>query len=50
MFVAAVIIYFIFAFIIGPLWPLEALSGKGGPIGVIMGLLWGALFIAGIVS
>ncbi|MFZ4414663.1 MAG: hypothetical protein ACOYOV_16385 [Bacteroidales bacterium] len=50
MIIAALIIYVIFAFIVGPFWPLEAISGKGGPIGVILGLVWLGLLIAGFVS
>jgi hypothetical protein len=50
MFIAAMVIYVIFAFIVGPFWPLEAISGKGGPIGVILALLWVGLLIGGIVS
>lgn len=50
MFIAAIVIYVIFSFIVGPLWPLEAISGKGGPIGVLLALLWGGLLIGGLVS
>jgi len=32
MFIVAVIIYAIFAFITGPLWPLQLLGGKAGPL------------------
>lgn len=50
MFTAAMIIYGILAFITGPFWPLEVLSGKAGCLGQILGILWGALFIAGLSS
>jgi hypothetical protein len=50
MLIAAIIIYVIFAIFTGPFWPLELISGKAGPIGVILVLLWLALLIAGLVS
>ncbi len=50
MFTAAIVIYVIFAILTGPFWPLDLLSGKAGPIGYILVILWIALLIAGIVS
>lgn len=50
MITAAFIIYLIFAFVVGPFWPIEAISGKGGPLGVILALGWFGLLIGGIVS
>lgn len=47
MFIAAIIIYLIFAIILGPLWPLQ-MYGKGGPIGKLVVVLWVVLFIAGL--
>jgi hypothetical protein len=50
MIIATLIIYVIFAIIIGPFWPLEAIAGKGGPLGVMLGLVWFGLLIGGVVS
>lgn len=50
MFIAALIIYTIVAILIGPLWPFELISGKAGPIGIILTLGWFALLIGGINS
>ena len=50
MLIAAVIFYVIMAFITGPLWPLELLGGKGGPIGYLLVIIWLGLLIGGFVS
>ncbi len=50
MLIAAGIIYVIFAFITGPLWPLELLGGKAGPLGYLLVIVWLGLLIGGLVS
>jgi hypothetical protein len=47
MLIAAGIIYFVFAILTGPLWPLDLLAGKGGPFGRFLVALWIVLLIAG---
>jgi len=52
MLVAAIIIYII-AFIFSgfdPLWPIDLLGGKAGPLGVILTVGWIILLIAGLAS
>lgn len=44
---AAIIIYLIAAFIVGPLWPFELILGKAGPFGVLLAIGWFALLIYG---
>lgn len=48
MFIAAMIIYVIAAILTGPFWPLELISGKAGPIGILIVIGWAALLIGGI--
>jgi hypothetical protein len=48
MLIAAIIIYIIFAFIRGPLWPLELLGGKAGGLGYLMLVVWLFLLIKGM--
>ncbi len=50
MFILALIIYTIVALLLGPFWPFDLLSGKAGPIGIILTLGWIALLIGGINS
>lgn len=50
MFILAIIIYVIFAFLTGPLWPLQLLGGKAGPLGYLLVIGWVILLIAGINS
>lgn len=50
MFIAAMIIYVIVAFLVGPLWPLQLISGKAGPFGILLAICWFALLIAGMGS
>lgn len=50
MFTAAIIIYVIFAFIAGPMWPLQLLGGKAGLLGYVLVIGWLALLIAGMSS
>jgi hypothetical protein len=50
MFIAALIIYFLLGLLIGPLWPLDFLSGKAGLLGFIIGVAWIALLIGGFTS
>ncbi len=45
---AAIIIYLIAAVLVGPLWPLELISGKAGPLGVLLAIGWIALLIYGL--
>lgn len=47
MFVAAIIIYVILAFILGPMWPL-AMIAKGGLLERIIVAAWFSLLIAGL--
>lgn len=48
MLVASIIIYIIFAFIRGPLWPLELLARKAGGLGYLMLIGWLFLLIKGM--
>lgn len=48
MFIAAMIIYVFAAFLVGPFWPLELISGKAGPIGILLAIGWVALLIGGM--
>jgi hypothetical protein len=48
MLTIAIILYVILAFIGGPLWPLQFLSGKAGGLGYIILIIWIILFIGGI--
>lgn len=50
MFILAIIIYVIFGFLTGPLWPLQLLGGKAGPLGYLLVIGWVILLIAGINS
>lgn len=50
MFTAAIIIYVIFGIITGPLWPLQLLGGKAGPLGYLLVIGWLALLIVGMNS
>ncbi len=50
MFIAAVIIYVLFGFLIGPLWPLDLLGGKAGPLGYLLLAGWLALLIGGMAN
>lgn len=50
MFIAAMVIYTIAAFLVGPLWPLQLISGKAGLIGVVLAIGWFILLIGGIGS
>jgi hypothetical protein len=50
MFIAAIIIYIVLAIITGPFWPLDLLGGKGGLLGYLLVIGWGALLIAGLNS
>ena len=50
MLILSVIIYVIFSFMAGPLWPLPLLGGKAGPLGYLLVICWFALFIAGLNS
>ncbi len=50
MFTISIVIYVVFAIIVGPLWPLELLGGKAGPLGLILVLIWGFFLIWGIIS
>ena len=47
MFIAAIIIYVILAFIFGSMWPL-AMIAKGGLLGKIIVAAWASLLIAGL--
>jgi len=48
MFTLSVIIYVIFAILTGPMWPLELIGGKAGPIGYLLVLVWVGLLIGGL--
>jgi hypothetical protein len=48
MLTAAIIIYIIISFLIGPIWPLELISGKAGIIGRIIAFSWIMLLISGM--
>lgn len=48
MFIAAILIYIIFAVLTGPLWPLDLLGGKAGPIGYLLVFGWLGLLILGM--
>jgi len=48
MFIAAIVIYVILAIFFGPIWPIELLAGRGGLIGEIIAIGWGALLIIGL--
>ena len=50
MFIAAMIIYVIVAFLVGPFWPLQLISGKAGPLGILLAIGWFALLIGGMGS
>ena len=50
MLILACIIYVVIAFIAGPLWPLQLLGGKAGPLGYLLLICWIALFIVGLNS
>lgn len=50
MFTAALIIYLVLGFLIGPTWPLDFLSGKAGLLGFLFGVAWIALLIGGFNS
>ncbi|MEO0038282.1 MAG: hypothetical protein RIQ59_1493 [Bacteroidota bacterium] len=50
MLILACIIYIVIAFIAGPLWPLQMLGGKAGPLGYLILIIWIALFVAGLNS
>ena len=50
MLIAAIIIYVIVGIFTGPLWPLDLLGGKGGPLGVIAAIAWIGLLIAGLAA
>jgi len=47
---AAIIIYLIAAVLVGPSWPLQLISGKAGPLGVLLAIGWFALLIYGLGS
>ena len=49
MFIAAIVIYIIFAILFGPLWPLS-MFGKAGFLGKLVVAGWVALLIAGLNS
>ena len=36
MTIAGIILYAVFGFLTGPLWPLDVLSGKAGYVGYLM--------------
>ena len=40
MFTISIIVYVVVALIVGPLWPLELLGGKAGPLGLMLVLVW----------
>ncbi|GAA4057862.1 hypothetical protein GCM10022388_25800 [Flavobacterium chungnamense] len=48
MLIVAFIIYIIIAFIAGPLWPLQLLGGKAGPLGYLLVIGWIILLLAGL--
>jgi hypothetical protein len=48
MLILACIIYIVIAFMAGPLWPLQMLGGKAGPLGYLLLIVWIALFILGL--
>lgn len=48
MFIAAMIIYVIVSFLLGPLWPLQLISGKAGILGIIGAIAWFGLLIGGL--
>ena len=50
MFTAALIIYVVLGLFIGPTWPLNLLSGKGGLLGFVFGAVWIAMLIGGFNS
>ena len=50
MLIAAFIIYTIFAFLVGPFWPLDVLAGKAGFLGYLLLIGWIILLIAGIAA
>ena len=50
MFTISIIVYVVVALIVGPLWPLEFLGGKAGPLGLMLVLVWGFFLIWGIIS
>ncbi len=47
MLVAAIVIYLVFAFFLGPLWPLEGFA-KGGLFGKLLVIGWAFLLISGL--
>lgn len=49
MLTTAIIIYIVFAFLFGPLWPLS-MFGKGGCLGQVIVIAWASLLIAGLNS
>lgn len=48
MLIVAFIIYIIIAFIAGPLWPLQLLGGKAGPLGYLLVIGWIILVLVGL--
>lgn len=48
MLIAAIIIFIILAIFRGPLWFLELLAGKAGPLGYIVVIVWAILLFMGI--
>lgn len=50
MLITAIIIYFIFAFIVDFSWPIQLLQGRGGPLGYVVLVIWVGLLIGGLAS
>lgn len=50
MLLLACVIYVVIAFMAGPLWPLQMLGGKAGPLGYLLLIVWIALFVGGLNS
>ncbi len=47
MLIAALVLYLILGFVVGPFWPLAFLGGKAGPVGYAVVAGWLGLLIGG---
>ena len=48
MYALVLIIYVVVAILVGPFWPLQLISGKAGPLGILLALGWFGMLIGGL--